>query len=51
MNILSNWFVFVRVAGNQGHVSRKVFSRKVFSLFEQIGIVMAFHHVFFNNNA
>ena len=28
MNIFSNWFVFVRVAGNQGYVSRKMFSLK-----------------------
>ena len=33
---------FVRVAGNQGYVSRKVFTENV----EQIGIRMAYLHVF-----
>ena len=48
MNIISNWFVFVRVAGNQGYTSGKVFSLKIF---EHIGIGMVHLHVFFNNNA
>ena len=27
MNVFSNWFVFVRVAWNQGYVSRSVLNR------------------------
>ena len=43
MNVFSNWFVFVRFAGNQGYVHGSVFAEKSF---EQIGIAMAYLHVF-----
>ena len=36
------WFVFVRVVGNQGHISRKCIHWKIF---EEIGIGKAYLHV------
>ena len=39
----SHWFVSVRVVGSQRHVSRKGIRWKIF---EQIGIGMAYLHVF-----
>ena len=43
MNAFSDWFVFKRVVGNQGYVSRKYICLKIF---EQISIGMAYLHVF-----
>ena len=43
MNLFLNWFVFVRVVGNQGYVSCKCILLKIF---QQIGIGMAYLHVF-----
>ena len=48
MNVFSNWFVFVRVVGNYGYVSRKCICGKIF---EQTVIGMAYLHVFFYYNA
>ena len=42
MNVFSNWFVFVRVVGNQRYVSRKVYLLK--NLWTD-GIGMAYIHV------
>ena len=44
MDVFSDWFVFVRVIGNQGYVSHKVFSLK--NIYKHIGISMAYLHVF-----
>ena len=43
MNVISNWFVFVWVVGNQRYVSGKYIRWK---MFEQIGIGMAYLRVF-----
>ena len=41
--MISNWFVFLRVVGNQRYVLSKCIRWKIF---EQIGIGMAYLHVF-----
>ena len=44
--MISNWFVFVRVLGNQRYVSRKCTDWYRFDWFEQVGIGMAYLRVF-----
>ena len=43
VNVFLNWFVFVRIVGNQGCLSRKSIHWKVF---EQIGIGKAYIRLF-----